>query len=185
MNAQVEIKRFKLNLERYHQMIEAGILGSDDKLELIEGELFAMVPPGPEHADYVDYFDEMLKTCTTLKVRVRNPISLPDHSEPQPDIALVTRQRYHDHQPLPQDIKLIIEISDSSLDKDKRIKLPLYARYNIPEVWIVDVENHAIECYWEPRVGEYIQCSRLTTGLVFSATQSEVRIDPDALWDQK
>jgi Uma2 family endonuclease len=184
MNAQVQIDRFKLTVESYHRMIEAGVFGPDDRVELIEGELIAMVPPKPAHADYVDVLGAVLRRCTKLTVRVQNPITLPEHSEPQPDIALVASRRYRDSHPLPDDIQLVIEVSDASLGKDKQIKLPLYARYGLPEVWILDVVGRAMECYWDPQEGRYAKSSRTTQGVLVSPTQSEITIDLDALWDQ-
>jgi Uma2 family endonuclease len=163
-------------------MIAAGIFGSTDKLELIEGELIAMVPTGPEHAHIVAQLLRILMTCSTRLVRVQSPITLPNHSEPEPDIALVTPKSYMTGHPLPEDIQLIIEVSDTSLIKDKQIKLPLYARYKLPEVWIVDIKAHAIECYWQPEEGGYQKTSRFVDGILTSPTQPGLDIDLDSLW---
>jgi Uma2 family endonuclease len=182
MNAQVQLEHFKLTVENYHQMIETGIFGPDDRLELIEGELIAMVPPKPPHASIVTKLTRLLVQCTSLDVRVQDPITLPEHSEPQPDFALVLTKGYSNHHPYPEDIQLVIEVSDSSLAKDQKIKVPLYARYGIPEVWIVDVSGTAVECYWEPSAGAYAKSSRTTEGVLASVTLPEIRIDLNGLW---
>jgi Uma2 family endonuclease len=184
MNAQVEIKRFKLDIDRYHQMIAAGLFRPDDKVELIDGDLIEMAPEGPLHADYITYMAEAFAKQSTPMVRVSHPITLPAHSEPEPDIALVARRRYLSAHPLPGDIYLLVEIAKSSLDKDKELKLPLYARYHIPEVWIVDVADRAVECHWSPQDGLYSETRRVSTGVLAAATQPDVKVDLDALWDQ-
>jgi Uma2 family endonuclease len=187
MNAQVQVERFKLTVDNYHRMIEAGIFGPDDRLELIEGDLITKVPPKPEHADYVSYLDRTLTLTLGMRwyVRAQSPITLPEHSEPEPDITLVAPKRYLEHHPNPEDIRLIIEVSDSSLTKDREIKLPLYARYKIPEVRIVDVAGHAVECYWDPKDGRYSQSNRTSRGMMVSPIQSEVTVDLDALWQSR
>jgi Uma2 family endonuclease len=136
MNAAVLLPRYKLTVSDYHRMINAGILSGSDRVELIEGDLIEMSPARPEHADYVDFIGETIKAQTDRKVRLQNPITLPEHSEPEPDIALVKPRRYTNAHPGPEDILMLIEVADTSLDKDKQVKPPLYARYLIPEVWV-------------------------------------------------
>jgi Uma2 family endonuclease len=182
MNAHVQLDHFKISLDQYHRMIAAGILAEDDHLELIEGALIVMVPPNPPHAYYVDRLTKALSRIEGFNVRVQNPITLSDDSEPQPDLALVTEKPYFDHHPLPEDIHLIIEVSDTTLAKDKQIKLPLFARHRIPEVWILDVTGRAFECYWEPQEGHYTKSRRTAQGRLVSSTQPAVKIDLDALW---
>ena len=76
---------------------------------------------------------------------------MPEHSEPEPDIALVKPRRYRDAHPYPTDVLMIIEVAETSLDKDKGVKVPLYARFRIPEVWIVDMSGRPVECFWHYR----------------------------------
>jgi Uma2 family endonuclease len=182
MSAQVDVQRFRLTVNRYHQMIAAGIFGPEDKVELIEGELIAMAPTKPEHAHLVSCLIRLLTLSTSFGIRGQSPITLPEHSEPEPDIVVVTPKNYLKHHPTPKDVMLLIEVADSSLCKDKQIKLPLYERYQIPEVWIVDVTARAIECYWEATAGQYAKTSRMTAGTVKSPTQPEIQVRVADLW---
>ncbi len=188
MSTAVALPRHKLRVTDYHRMIEAGILTSDDRVELIEGDLIEMAPTGPEHADYIDYISETLRAQTTLKVRLQHPITLPEHSEPEPDIALVTLKRYWKAHPFPGDVQMIVEVADSSLEKDKKVKVPLYARFNIPEVWIVDVQGQVVECFWDPVIdglgARYVQAKRVdqAQSFVTAKTLSGIKLDLNELW---
>ena len=188
MSTAVALPRHKLRVTDYHRMIEAGILTSDDRVELIEGDLIEMAPTGPEHADYIDYISETLRAQTTLKVRLQHPITLPEHSEPEPDIALVTPKRYWKAHPFPGDVQMIVEVADTSLEKDKVIKVPLYARFNIPEVWIVDVQGQVVECFWDPVIdsseARYVQAKRVDQeqSFVTAKTLTGIKLDLNELW---
>lgn len=188
MSSAVALPRHKLRVTDYHRMIEAGILTSDDRVELIEGDLIEIAPTGPEHADYIDYISETLRALTALKVRLQHPITLPEHSEPEPDIALVTPKRYWKAHPLPGDVQMIVEVADTSLEKDKKVKVPLYARFNIPEVWIVDVQRQVVECFWDPVVdgsrGRYAQAKRVDQEQSFVTAKmiSGIKLDLNELW---
>jgi Uma2 family endonuclease len=188
MNTAIALPRHKLRVTDYHRMIAAGILTGDDRVELIEGDLIEMAPTGPEHADYVDYISETIRTQTHLKVRLQHPITLPEHSEPEPDIALVNPRRYWKAHPYPDDVLMIVEVADTSLEKDKKVKVPLYARFSIPEVWIVDVQGHAVECFWDPRIdaagARYTQSKRVEQGqaIVTSETIPGITLSLNELW---
>ena len=147
MSTAIALPRHKLSVTDYHQMITTGILTGEDHVELIDGDLIERAPAGPEHADFVAYLGRILRTQTVLLVREEKPVTLPEHSEPEPDIALVKPRRYLEAHPHPEDVLMIIEVADTSLDKDKSVKVPLYARFRIPEVWIVDVQGGAVESF--------------------------------------
>ncbi len=150
----VHIQRRSFRIDEYHRMAEAGIFSRNEHIELITGEIMTMVPIGSYHASQVDRFNRFFMERIREKaiVRVQNPISIDQYSEPEPDIALVTPRPdfYAAHHPKPEDVLLIIEVSDSSLDYDRNIKLPLYAKADIPEVWIVNLQEACIEVYSEP-----------------------------------
>lgn len=188
MNTAIALPRHKLSVTDYHQMIATGILDRDDHVELIEGDLIEMAPAGPEHADLVAFLSQLLRTQTTLAVRDEKPITLPEHSEPEPDLALVKPRRYGAAHPHPADVLLIVEVADSSLDKDKQIKLPLYARFGIPEVWIVDVPGRVVESFWDPQVtptgARYTQSKRVEYGVVSSETLPGISVVLSQLWNQ-
>ena len=88
-----KVKRHRLTLEDYHRLGEAGILGEDDRVELLEGQLVDMSPIGPRHAFVVDALAEALITAVAghAMLRVQNPIFLDDLSEPQPDLTVIRR----------------------------------------------------------------------------------------------
>ena len=156
--SETTVQRHRWTVADIHRFIERGALRPEDRIELIEGELIDMVPVGPEHAECVDELNERLtvKARRQFRVRVQNPITLSDTSEPQPDIALV--RRYPSPQgrhPLPEDVLLLIEVSDTTRDYDHNVKLPLYARSGIVEVWLVDLRQHIIEVYRNPEGDRY------------------------------
>ncbi|MCC6472670.1 MAG: Uma2 family endonuclease [Burkholderiales bacterium] len=145
--------------EEFHRMGEAGILGREDRIELIDGELVNMAPIGKVHASRVNRLDRLLQRAVgeDVLVWVQSPISLPPRSEPQPDIALL-RARPDDYAsalPVAADVLLVIEVADSSLAYDRDVKLGLYARHGIPECWILDIEHRKLQIYREPTLEGY------------------------------
>ena len=151
--------KYRLTVEQYYKMAEVGILGIDQRTELIDGEIIEMSAIGTKHAICVSNLSEILtlRTIQIAHVRQQNPIHLSDRSEPQPDIALVKRPSslYLDCHPRPEDIFLIIEVSDSTLKYDREIKIPLYAKAGIPEVWITNIEEQIFEVYKSPNQDSY------------------------------
>lgn len=141
-------------VEDYYRMAEAGILGEDDRVELIEGEIVQMTPIGIRHASCVKrliaLFTRRLSTRTI--VCAQDPIHLGEHTEPQPDIVLAKPcdDYYKSSHPTPDDIFLIIEVADSSIEYDRQNKIPIYGRCGIPESWLVDLNRKMIEIYTMP-----------------------------------
>ena len=115
--------------------------------------------------DFVDRFAECLGSgpYAGYMVRVQNPIVLDERSEPQPDIALVKRANHADRHPTPADVLLIVEVSDTTLDYDRDVKLALYARHGIPEVWLCDVKAGELAVFREPIEGQYRLMHKPTT----------------------
>ncbi|MGH8477411.1 MAG: Uma2 family endonuclease, partial [Methylococcales bacterium] len=130
-------------------------------VELIEGEIIDMPPIGIDHAYGVTRLTAVFtrKAGTNAIVYSQNPIYLNPHSEPQPDIALLRyRDDFYRHtRPGPEDVLLLIEVADSSLRYDREVKLSLYARHAIPEVWIVDLEHQRLEVYRRPVEDRYLE----------------------------
>jgi Uma2 family endonuclease len=151
-----EIVRFRFTTDEYEQMIAAGILTEEDRVELIEGEIVEMSPISDDHVFAVNSLTDMLivKLAGQVVVSVQNPIRLSGRSRPQPDIAL-WRPAKRRSLPGPEDILLLIEISDSMLAFDRDVKLPLYAKAEIIEVWIVNLIDERIEVYRQPSDGGY------------------------------
>lgn len=150
----VQVERRWFNVDEYYRMAEAGILAEDDRVELIEGEIIKMVPIGSRHAACVDRINRWLNRYAdrTAIIRVQNPIRLDEYSEPQPDIVLLHPRDdfYAQAHPGPKDVLLLIEVIDSSSAYDRGVKLPLYARAGIREVWLVNVQKNTVEMAAEP-----------------------------------
>jgi len=151
-------RRRRFTVDEYRAMAEAGILRPDERVELLAGEVIEMAAIGSRHAFCVDEFSERLATLALsgrARVRTQNPIRLDQENHPQPDIAVVVRSNYAGEHPGPEDVFLLIEVSDSTVGFDRRHKLPLYAMYGIPEVWLSDVNSRTIEVHDEPMAGGY------------------------------
>ncbi len=156
--------KFLLTTQQYHLMHEAGVFKDGDRLELINGEITAMSPIGRKHAVCVTRLQELFISRLLGRVQVwsQNPILLDNGSEPQPDLAILKRREdfYADGLPTPDDILLIIEVADSSIDYDRDVKVPLYASAAIPEMWLFDVNQKIIEGYSQPSPSGYKQIHR-------------------------
>lgn len=151
----------RLSVEDYHRMAEAGILGEDARVELIEGAIIDMTPIGSRHAAAVKRLNRVLDRAVgdAAIVSAQDPIVLDAHTEPQPDLALLRPREdyYAAAHPRPADILLVIEVADSSLPYDRDIKLPLYARAGIPEAWLVDLEAGRLTRFSDPTADGYRQ----------------------------
>lgn len=159
--------RYSFTIRDYARMRSAGILAEDDRVELLDGEVRQMSPIGPFHAALVNRLTAILTRLLgdTAIVSIQNPIQLNDYSEPQPDVVIMhPRDDYYAHaHPRPDDILVVIEIADSSIDYDRDEKMPRYAEAGISEAWLIDVANQQIEHYTQPRNGIYRQKVLLTT----------------------
>ncbi|MBD2441912.1 Uma2 family endonuclease [Dolichospermum sp. FACHB-1091] len=166
--AKPQVKNFRFTISQYHQMSEAGILSENDKVELINGEIIEMSPIGRRHAACVDRINRLFSNILGIKVivRVQNPILLNNLSEPEPDIALLKPRAdfYESGHPQPQDIFLLIEVADSSIEYDRDVKIPLYASSGITEVWLVDIYQQVITVYRYPSENGYRDIQILSRG---------------------
>jgi Uma2 family endonuclease len=150
----VALKRRLFTVDEYYRMAEAGILTADDRVELIEGEIVEMSPIGSPHAGQVNHLNSILTTRLGGRaiVSVQNPVRLSQRSEPQPDLAILRPRddSYRRSHPGPADILLIIEVMDTTVEMDRRVKAPLYARAGVRETWLLDVNAERIEAYRAP-----------------------------------
>ncbi len=151
--------RHRLTVDNYHHMAESGILGPDDRVELIAGEVLDRSPIGSLHAALVAALSDYLGRVAAGRLTVwsQNPIRLDDSSEPQPDIALVKPRPdyYAAAHPGPADTLLVVEVAESSLAYDLGVKVPLYARHGIPEVWVIDAATRTTHRFRGPRPEGY------------------------------
>ena len=145
--------QFSWSLDRYHDAIARGVLTTADRVELIYGKLIENMPSGGLHAECVqmvaDFFRE--RFLSSHLIREEKPTTLTTlTSEPEPDVAIVTRKRYAPNHPSAADIYLVAEVADTSLTKDQTIKVALYAEANIQEYWIINLVKRRIEVHLHP-----------------------------------
>jgi Uma2 family endonuclease len=155
------VKRWRLSVDDYHRMAKAGILHEDDRVELIEGELIEMAAIGSHHFASVNSLNGRFGEHAAGRyiVSIQNPVRLSRHSEPEPDVVVLRMRadRYADSLPGPEDVLLVVEVADTTLAYDRRVKLPLYAAAGIPDTWLVNLPRRSIEVHREPQGNRYQQ----------------------------
>ena len=163
----VQVAKWTFTTDEYHRMVRAGILSENDRVELIEGEIVKMSPIGSRHAACVKHLNSILnKRLDHVIVSIQDPIVLNDYSEPQPDVALLKPREdyYAGSLPTADDVLLIIEVADTSVEYDRNVKLPLYARSRIPEVWLAVLPEDLVEAHSGPINGVYQEVRYLHRG---------------------
>jgi Uma2 family endonuclease len=157
------LKRHRLTVADYYRMGEAGIFAPNARVELIEGEVIDMAPIGTRHAAAVMRLTRLASVASDSRaiVSVQSPLRLSDLSEPEPDLMLLQPRAdfYADAHPTAADVLLLIEVADTSARYDREIKLPLYARHGVPEVWIVDLEARLLRFFGKPTGDAYVETS--------------------------
>jgi Uma2 family endonuclease len=169
MSAQTESwpRPHRLTVHDYYRMAEVGLLSPDDRTELIEGEIIDMPPIGDRHADVVRVLNKRLVRAVgdSAEVSSQLPVRLSLRSEPQPDFAIVKAKQggYRKH-PVPSDVLLLVEVSDSTLGYDLGKRANLYAAHRIPEYWVFDLQHDRVWRHRAPSGREYTQPDELTEG---------------------
>jgi Uma2 family endonuclease len=148
----IALRRRRFTLDEFHRMGETGILGEDDRVELIEGEIIEMTPIGSRHAATVARMHHLFSTRLGDRAVVwsQNPLLLVEYqSEPEPDVMLLAPRPdfYAAGLPEPPDVRLLVEVADSSLPYDRRMKFPLYARSGVGEAWLIDLDAGRLEIH--------------------------------------
>ncbi len=175
--------RHKLDVDDFYRMTEAGIFHGHDRVELIDGELFDMAPIGDDHINMVNVLTEVLVLACQGRatVSVQNPVRLSRDDLPQPDFAIF-RQPLTFYQRGERarraDVLLLIEVADTSLSYDLQYKVDLYAKFDIPEYWIADVQNRTVIVHRKPSGGRFNEVFTLTAG-----TQLTLAAAPDIVID--
>jgi Uma2 family endonuclease len=161
----------RFTVEEFYHMAEVGILAEDERVELVEGEIVEMAAIGINHSNAVSAVTIALVPVVgpTVRLHVQNPIRLGRRGGFQPDVALVRRHRLGSH-PHPEDILLLVEVADSSLEYDRDTKFPLYATAGIAESWLVNLRAWTIERHTEPRDGRYASIAVAGRGEALSST---------------
>jgi Uma2 family endonuclease len=146
-----DASRRLFTVDEYHLMFEAGILGDEERVELLEGVIVVMPPQNPAHASAIQRLNKWLarQLDDSLALLPQLPVTLGHRSEPVPDLAVVRAEDIN-RKTLPRTALLVIELADTSLRKDRGFKAALYARSGIPEYWIVNVQNATIEAHRDP-----------------------------------
>jgi len=174
------------NVADFHRMGKTGFLHPEARLELIEGELFEMAPIGSFHAGTVSILTRLFMqvVANSAIVHAQSPIVLNDRSEPQPDLILLRPRPdyYLSGHPRPQDVLLLVEVSDSTVHFDRKTKVPLYARHGVPEVWlVVGPKRRHIEIYRDPQPerGSYQTRLQLRVGALAPVLlpQAQIRLN--------
>jgi Uma2 family endonuclease len=155
----VQLLRHRFTVDDYHEMARAGVLGEDDRVELVEGEIVDMTPIGSRHAASVNVLTRhfAIGCGTRAIVQPQGPLRLGSGTELQPDLLVLKPDPdfYRAAPPGPSAVFLLIEVGDTSITYDRTIKLQLYARAGIPEAWLVDLSLGRIELYREPTADGY------------------------------
>ena len=161
----------RFTVDDYYKMAEVGILGQDDRVELIEGEIVEMAPIGPLHAGRVDRLLRLFgaRLPDDFWIRGQNPVRLSRHSEPEPDLAVLRPEperarSYEEDHPTAADVLLILEVADSSLQYDLGRKARLYARHGVPELWVLDKRGGRLVLHREPTPRGYAAVQTLVRG---------------------
>jgi Uma2 family endonuclease len=157
-------------VQDYYRMSDLGILNSNERTELIAGQIVLMTAKGTAHVITLQILANNIQAQlgTTALIRTQDPIRLDNFSEPEPDLAIVkgTILDYAEHHPVPDDVYLVIEVADSTLKQDCELKDKLYARSSIAEYWVVDINNRQVNIFRDPTSTGY------TSQLILSETHS-------------
>ena len=150
--------RLRFTVDEYYKMIELGLLKDYEKAEIIEGELIKKMTVGDKHAAVVNFLTKFFVKMVSddVLVSIQNPVRLSDYDEPEPDLTLADLRKFDGKRhPRPDEVILLVEVSDSTVKYDRDKKLPLYAEVEIPEVWIVNLPSELVEVHTKPSVGLY------------------------------
>ena len=185
-NATLWRTRRRFTVDDYYRMAEVGLLAQDERTELLDGEVVFKMPIGSRHAGCVNWLGRTLGKLLGDRAIVasQNPVRLDRYSEPEPDIAVLKPRPddYRRSHPEPRHVLLLIEVADSSVQLDRRIKASLYAAAGIPELWLVDLTIDTVEVHRDPGADRYRHVEVLRRGETLSlAGLLDVSLDVDEL----
>lgn len=176
----------KWSIDDYHRMVDSGLLDGRS-VELISGEIIEVAPEGVEHSFYCSNTGDYLRSIFGDRVRVHeaHPITLPNDSEPEPDIAILKPpiSRYRTHHPYPDDIFWLMEISNSTLAIDLRVKKDLYARSGIPEYWVMNLQAMELVVFRDLSTDGYQSEIHLNSGTISAIAFPDIQVDIQRLFD--
>ncbi len=176
----------KWSIDDYHQMVDSGLL-DDRPVELISGEIIKMAPEGVGHSFYCKSTAKYLRVLfgDLVEIHEAHPITLPNNSEPEPDVAIVKTpaSRYRTHHPYPDDIFWLIEIANSTLIKDLGVKKELYAAAGIAEYWVMDLQKVELVVFRDLNGDIYQSETHLNSGTICSIAFPDIQVDIKRLFD--
>lgn len=162
------LARRRFDVDEYHKMGETGVIGPDEHVELIHGDVFVMSPAGNRHAGCVTLLTKMIVLALAGRglVSPLNPLRIDRHTEPEPDLTNVMPRRdgYTRAHPTPADVLFAVKVMETSASFDRHVKLRLYARSRVPELWLVDLNKDQVEVYWRPEGEGYAQSHTAARG---------------------
>lgn len=179
----------RITVDEYYRMTEVGLLAPDARTELIDGEIIYMPSMGCPHAGTVSWLTHRLFEAAgkVATVRPQLPIRLDNYNEPEPDLLLARPRAdgYRRSHPTAADILLLIEISDTTWRYDRETKVALYARYGVPEVWIVGLKQRELYRFRTPENGEYTELNVIDAPVVGAPIMAlpDVQLDLADLFD--
>ena len=158
----------RFTVDEYYRMAETGVIKPDARVELLDGQIIDMMPIGPFHGGTVNSLIELFSEVAKRRylVSAQNPVRLNEQSEPEPDLMLLKRKadKYKSGHPRPEDVYLVIEVADSTLEFDREQKIPAYGTAGIAEAWLVNLPEQKIEVYREPHYTGYGSKTILRSG---------------------
>ena len=176
----------RFTVSEYRHMGKSGILRQEDRLELIDGEIIEMAPIGSRHAGHLNHLVGLVskQLADEPVLSVQNPLELGDHSEPQPDLAVLNPRddAYASSHPIAGDVLLLVEIADTSLEFDRTTKIPLYARHGVPVVWLLNLPDKTVEVYERPDTDGYRVVHSLREDATVEHPDLDLRFEADDLF---
>jgi Uma2 family endonuclease len=178
--ARARAVRRRLTVYDYHRMGDIGIFHEDDRVELVDGELFQVASIGSPHAGIVIRLESRFGALAGDRylVSTQNPVQIPPYSEPQPDLVLLRPRAdtYCSALPQPSDVLLLVEVADTSLEWDRDVKIPMYGRHGVIESWLVDLEHRTVTVFRDPTPDGYRSAAVVHDGTLSPSALTDVSI---------
>jgi Uma2 family endonuclease len=172
----------RITVDQYYRMAEVGLLAPHECVELIDGVIVDMAPIGSRHAGALRRLNQLLTVAVDARAILSSqlPVRLGRSSEPQPDLAVLKpREDFYDTaHPQAEDVLLLVEVSITSVRYDLQVKVPLYARHRVPEVWVIDLRDQMVHVHRRPDGGAYAEVSSLAVpGTIALAALPDVALN--------
>jgi Uma2 family endonuclease len=183
--AVAERRRWRWSRDAFLRLAELGVFAADEKVELIEGDIVPMAPPNPPHSGAINPVGKLLESAfgSGFHMRTEQPLVLGEDTQPQPDVVICVGEAadYRRRFPTAEDVRLVVEVSDTTLAEDRAVKGPLYARAGIPEYWILNLRDACLEVFREPDGARYRAQRLYTAGETVAPLAAAASVDVAAL----